>query len=810
MPKHSTSRTFRRRLLGEQLEMRAMFHAEAAWDNAAALTLSFVPDGTHVGQQLSALPAAFQSFGEANWHDAVYRAFQTWAQYANINIGVVSDAGDPLGSSQNDITGPRFGDIRIAAVPMSADTLAVSIPHDAGVAGSWSGDFLFNSLGNFSSLDDVFKVALHEAGHVLGMDHSVDPLSPMFRHSTNITTLPTAGDVAVLQNLYGPRSADRNEPQVANDTIDKATRLGLSESSGYTGATPAIEFGAISTASDADYFELQNLTGYSGPITFQVTTSGLSLLAPKLTIYDRKGNVIGQATGSGHVGSTLTFTIPTATDSKYYARVEAAPNSGTFGLGGYAIVGSFVNGQTATPAQVDRVVQQSFRLVGLDETAITDLDIAQFFASSELQELNDDLHADDNLVSAAKLDPQVNSAAMLRYQTVASLADATDHDFYTIMSAENNGPQWLTVSVQSLVRNGLIASVVVRDRHGDVVPAEIRASGAGDYVVELAGIESGRQYILDVSSPSTSAAYQSGNYKLTATFHFASAPANQFASGVLTASASLAEQPLYVAQSQLFSFLLNTQSSANAGVAWMAIFDVQGRVMYSLTTNVGQARSASSVLLQPGEYTIQFGADEIALASGEVNYSLTGEKVSQPVGPPLIDPAAAPVYSCNGTPNAYCYPTGTSTAQSYEIGAATPKIPLVFTPIQRQPDAGFWSSNTASSNPIRPQDSNGDGLVTPLDALLIINDLNALGPRPVPAPPRTLTNFLDVNNDGVISPLDALLVINFLNNRPGGEGEAPAIAPAANDAGIADAALLLLLDDLLAADSRTAKPRPGL
>jgi hypothetical protein len=65
-------------------------------------------------------------------------------------------------------------------------------------------------------------------------------------------------------------------------------------------------------------------------------------------------------------------------------------------------------------------------------------------------------------------------------------------------------------------------------------------------------------------------------------------------------------------------------------------------------------------------------------------------------------------------------------------------------------------------------DVNGDGAITPLDALIVINDLNSQGTH-------ALTNLqgagnqvnLDTNSDGVISPLDALVVINWLNANAG-------------------------------------------
>jgi hypothetical protein len=75
-------------------------------------------------------------------------------------------------------------------------------------------------------------------------------------------------------------------------------------------------------------------------------------------------------------------------------------------------------------------------------------------------------------------------------------------------------------------------------------------------------------------------------------------------------------------------------------------------------------------------------------------------------------------------------------------------------------------------NGLRPENVNNDGVISPLDALLVINELNASGTHSLPAQrPRPLAPpFFDVSRDGRVSPLDALLVINYLNGHRGGEG----------------------------------------
>jgi len=59
--------------------------------------------------------------------------------------------------------------------------------------------------------------------------------------------------------------------------------------------------------------------------------------------------------------------------------------------------------------------------------------------------------------------------------------------------------------------------------------------------------------------------------------------------------------------------------------------------------------------------------------------------------------------------------------------------------------------------------------------LLVINDINARGIRQLSSVPAAGDNLVDVNGDNWITPLDILLVINQLNLRStpiGGEGEA--------------------------------------
>ena len=67
--------------------------------------------------------------------------------------------------------------------------------------------------------------------------------------------------------------------------------------------------------------------------------------------------------------------------------------------------------------------------------------------------------------------------------------------------------------------------------------------------------------------------------------------------------------------------------------------------------------------------------------------------------------------------------------------------------------------------PVFPLDVNHDGLITPLDVLIVINYLNAHGPGTLPVQPAAALApppYLDCSGDWEITALDALLVINDL------------------------------------------------
>ena len=68
-------------------------------------------------------------------------------------------------------------------------------------------------------------------------------------------------------------------------------------------------------------------------------------------------------------------------------------------------------------------------------------------------------------------------------------------------------------------------------------------------------------------------------------------------------------------------------------------------------------------------------------------------------------------------------------------------------------------------------DVNADGVVSPIDALIVINHLNAGSGNKANGEGEGTKYYIDVNGDSKLSPIDALLVINYLNTMRKGSGE---------------------------------------
>ncbi|MBY0455982.1 MAG: hypothetical protein K2V38_01445, partial [Gemmataceae bacterium] len=298
----------------EAREVPALFGTP--WANPGALTLSFAPDGTTVsGDGQAALGQGqtsqmFSKLGGAGtttqWQTEILRAFQTWAVNANINIGLVPDAGLAFGALGATSDNRLAGDFRIGAATLGSDVLAINQPYSV-IGGSWCGDVILNASYNLNvtgGQNNSFRVLtalLNEAGNVFGLpDDPTDPTSARFSAYVEGRTGLSASDVQAIQTLYGgPRARDAFEGAAGNDTAATATRLTPAVSPASPANQMVSAIGAdLTTRTDSDWYVFTTAANTTS-LTARVETVGKSLLAARVSVFDAAGNLVGTAVSAG-------------------------------------------------------------------------------------------------------------------------------------------------------------------------------------------------------------------------------------------------------------------------------------------------------------------------------------------------------------------------------------------------------------------------------------------------------------------------------------------------------------------------------
>lgn len=629
----------------ESLEPR-MVQAQfgIAWNDSTHLSMSFVPDQTAVADLRSDLVAALDAqMPRAVWQSAIFRAAQAWMQVANVNIGLTSDGGQAFGvpgATQND---SRFGDIRIGGYRMANSVMAVSVP-PGDTAGTFTGDIFINTAVRFTPVS-LQATMMHEFGHALGIGHSNDPLSVMYSHLNNRTQL-AASDISAIRSLYGARTADLNELKKDNNTLSGATRIKYSQiSSGYNGSTPLVAWGDLTTSADVDFFYVKGLLGYNGPMTIRLQTNGISLATPKLTILDGASRVLGTRTSVSESADTLSITLPsTVPDRRYFIRVESQAAS-SYRVGRYSVAVTFDGLLQPTVTPLQTVMRGSFEGLPPEKVDLLFKDPTRLL-------FDDDLHTNDGPLNATNLEPLAGQSER-HFDVQGTLSDTTDVDYYRVKTPATGANWVLTATLTSSRVNAVLPRVLIQDANGVAISSQILANGNGTYTVQASRLPANQSYLLKVFSPTQ----QTGNYTLFTSFGTTPAVLNTFASGQIASSATPVTGTLYVAEPQLFNFLL--RADGTAGSVTMIIRNSVGVIVEQLTARARDVSSSVSRLLAPGKYTVSYSA------TVPQSFSLRGSKLSDPMGPVLDSTTLTPQYVSPTVPNTYVYPDGTTSKISY-------------------------------------------------------------------------------------------------------------------------------------------------
>lgn len=621
------------------------------WRDPGHLTLSFAPDGTPIAGHQSSLFQALDAYQRTvDWQREILQAFQTWAVYADINVSLREDGGQPFGTAGRLQGDARFGDIRIGAQPMAADALGVTVPYDPFLSGTWSGDVLLNGSAPLDAAH-LFPVALHEAGHALGLDDNSDPNSVMYARYDGRHTALTAGDIAALQALYGPPPPDRVQGGHDNNTLRTATPI--HQPAHDNGQTPYTVFSRLVSAQDVDYFSVRATGDYRGPVTFRLDTAGVSLLEPRLTVYDNAGRVLGQAASTRLGGDTLTVTLPQVSpNQQLYARIDAATTD-VFAVGRYGLAVTLDARSTASPALIGRVLRGPY-------DSLSDDDIQQLFRNPRHPLFSRDHNGNNQPNSATALTSEARGNTDLYYETVASLGDAADVDYYRVKAPAvgQGNPNVLTVTLWEVEPNGVLPEVAVYDQNLRLVPGRVLVNGNGTFALQVPQVQSQAQYYLRVAaSPFDN--QRLGNYALLADFGRVRADLPTLVDGSVSDDES-SSHPLYVARSQLFHLVLSAQDAGGAdpGAAVRMTIYRDGVAVQTLEAHAGETVSASA-FLTPGAYTVRFSV--VPPAGGgrsSLRFQLAAATLTDPIGPALRDPTLAPMYEIPDQPGLYLYPIG--------------------------------------------------------------------------------------------------------------------------------------------------------
>ena len=772
----------KRKLRLERLENREMFaRDEITFAGVGSLTFSIAPDGTRVGQEISSLQSEFNTVATPEvWQQAIARAFQKWSVQSNINIGNVFDNGAASGVYGPTRGDERFGDIRITGFEFPTDSYAEAVSENSRSVGTWAGDVFFNTAGSWKSVDAIEAAALHEVGHILGLGHSDDPASPMHTHGPSGALELTPQDIQNVQAIHGARKPDPNEGSggnAGNETIAKATPIKGSVDDptvvdGFGGTQVWIQFGDLLNTSDRDVYEFKTSPTYTGPLSVEVRSAGLSLARMTAEITDRNGNILVQKNISNQFGGVANLTLDqTNADTKYYLHVHSGPDA-FWTSGDYSITIATPTKLLAESETIAEWARKAHRWY-YDSDRTRDGFSYQLLGNRHDGPESNDNHTDDTVGSSVSMPLVLSTATRTVSRVVGTVSDLVDIDYYRFSAPRVlNGQTELVIDLESLRVGGLVPEIKLLDRHGASLKTEVRVQGFGQTQLVLNGVLPEQDFVVELKAGTVSDEFKTGNFTLTATFAEPSISPDLLAAGKLVAGTDSVEREWYVARPQLFGFSLSGQiASATAqGQIWVSIFNEERKLVTGLVAPLNSLRSTPGIFLNPGTYYFQIAAALDGGAHEQVAFRFTADQPSQPIGPLLGGTGVQPVFLCPGSTTQYCYPNSpTPTVSTQQVGPP----PAVVLPapakqsVPQDPNAWFWSNNFLPTNPTNALDANGDGLVSPLDVLVIVNAINSFGFGPVPTPPK-FVGQVDTNANGVLDPLDALYVINFINGRPNG------------------------------------------
>ncbi len=255
----------------------------------------------------------------------ILRALNEWAKHTNITFQQAASAaqthtitilfaagahGDPFAfDGPGGVLAHTF-----YPVPVNPEPVAGDMHFDAAENWHIGGDI------------DIYSVALHEAGHALGLGHSDNPgdvMYPYYRSGAQLST----NDIGAVQQLYGSPVAVTGTPPVPVLSIEPLT-LSLNPLPATTAKPATTLSGAISGGQMPVSLSWQTDHGNSGAmpgaVAGQWTVTGIPLVAGTNTI---TVNAMDAAHNSATVSIPAVYQVPAPVQQPTVPPPTAAPIS---------------------------------------------------------------------------------------------------------------------------------------------------------------------------------------------------------------------------------------------------------------------------------------------------------------------------------------------------------------------------------------------------------------------------------------------------------------------------------------------------
>ena len=634
----------------EHLEGRQLLAAFGnAWADPRNISISFPAENTPIGSAKNSLRTTLDAVApRLEWQTAILRAAQTWAENANINIGLVPDRGDNFGAVGLASNDPRFGEIRIGAFPQSR--VVANAVANLPISGTWGGDILLDSTerwavsnsnsqqantGNNANSDagtiDLYTIALHELGHSLSLGEASTTGPVMSPSYTGPRSYLTAADISAIQAVYGARQ----DPFETTPNNTSTTATPLSFNSSATAAQRLQIPGSLKDSNDVDVYSFQTLPGHSSA-TVTLWAAGISLLDSEVEVHRANGGRIDLQRAESIFRNNVRISLSQLSAGETYFVSVRKNNNTAFAVGDYRLDLDFrPTGQLASviPAPHDADPYMVKRRLANTESAA----ILQGLSAALI---DPETTSNETPATATHLDSGIGFASGTHYEVIGSLASASDRDFYTIKAPAAVGGV-LNVDLAPFGATPVNAELYVMNAAGDRLAARMIRNADGTVQVQVQQPVASETYLIGVRT-APGATVTTGNYALTADFSTAAATMTT----VLQASVAVGQQRTVLLtsnKSQLFRIdLAAAAGSVQQGAQLSLINAATGESIRSLGTIAGSSGSMF-VWLPAGEYFLVvsgISCDKSPLPA--LGFTLKTDVISADEGPGIDDGTSVP------------------------------------------------------------------------------------------------------------------------------------------------------------------------